>query len=173
MKDILLRKLRYELTLAQRKSTLKILILCPYSPLEAKERLKDIKGYLGSRGYTNTKLVEDFSPGKELTDKEIFLKSRDKINNWADILFFFFLKEALNESKLMGVQDEVTIVCEDADKVSKSVIFIDDKIKTEISKQFKGRLKNYEFKLVSPSSQVDTKKAAFTYAFKFLKELLR
>ncbi len=81
MKDILLRKLRYKLTLTQRKSTLKILLLCPYSPPEAKERLKDIKEYLVSKGYRNTRLVEDFSSGRDLTDKEIFKKSRDKIIN--------------------------------------------------------------------------------------------
>ena len=173
MKDILLRKLRYKLTLTQRKSTLKILLLCPYSPPEAKERLKDIKEYLVSKGYRNTRLVEDFSSGRDLTDKEIFKKSRDKIINWADVLFFFFFKEAHNKSKLMGVQEEVAIVCEDADKVSKSIIFIDDEIRNKMSRMFKGKLENYDFKLVTPSNQVNTKKAASTHAFKFLKELLR
>lgn len=173
MKDILLRKLGYKLTLTQRKSTLKILLLGPYSPPEAKERLKDIKEYLVFRGYTNTRLVEDSSQGKEFTDKQIFIKSRDKINIWADVLFFFFLKEALYDSKLMGVQEEVAMVCEDADKVSKSIIFIDDEIRNKMSRMFKGKLENYDFKLVTPSNQVDTKKAASTHAFKFLKELLR
>ncbi len=171
--DILLRRLGYKPALIKRKSTLKILILGPYSPPEAKKRLEDIREYLVFKGYTNTRLVEDFSPRKELIDKEIFIKSRDKIKNWADILFFFFFKEAHNKSKLMGVQDEVAIVCEDADKVSKSVIFIDDKIQNKISRQFRGRLENYEFKVAYPSNQGNTKKVAAAYAFNFLMKLLR
>ncbi len=73
----------------------------------------------------------------------------------------------------MGVQEEVAIVCEDADKVSKSIIFIDDEIRNKMLRMFKGKLENYDFKLVTPSNQVNIKKAASTHAFKFLKELLR
>ena len=99
MQEHILEKLSGCDNILKKKPGLKILILGPYRPQEAHERLIEVKEYLISRGYRSTRLAEDFEL-PERTAEAIFRKSRELMENWADALFFFFFKEAVGESRI-------------------------------------------------------------------------
>jgi hypothetical protein len=85
----------------------KILILGSYYPLEAKNKLKQLKDYLVSVGFENTKLVEDFKFPVETNyldhDLKAVLNSFYNIAS-SDILIFLFAKEADSIGAIMEFQ---------------------------------------------------------------------
>jgi len=112
---------------AEDKKTKRILILGPYKPLPAKERLIRLRDCLLVHGYENAKIVEDFPnipKYDEDPDKHFTLKSRDKIENWADVLIFVFMREANN----LGVWAELQF----------TLAFVKDKIHYSIELHEKG-----------------------------------
>jgi hypothetical protein len=91
---------------AEEKKTKKILILGPYKPPSAKERLIRLRDCLLAHGYESAKIAEDFPNIPKYDkdpDKHFTLKSRDRIKNWADALVFVFMCEANN----LGVWSEL------------------------------------------------------------------
>lgn len=159
MQEHIPEKLSGRDNILKKKPRLKILILGPYRPQEAHERLINVKKHLISKGYRSTKLAEDF----ELEDKTagaIFRKSRELMENWGDALFFFFFKEAVDESRIIGVYDEFVTLCESMpEKIERSVVFIDKEIYDDISAMFKGRIecfmKDYDLEVAFLESQED------------------
>jgi len=93
-----------------KKKAIKILILGPYRPTSAKQRLVQFRDCLKKSDCQNAKLVEDFPDFPKYDpdpDIHFTLKSRDKIKNWADAVIFVFLCDADNQ----GVSNELIFTC--------------------------------------------------------------
>jgi len=110
-----------------KKRSLKILILGPYKPPSAKKRLTDFRNCLQRRGYNNAKKVEDFPnlPRYDKDpDKHYTLKSRDRVENWAEVLIFVFMCKANN----LGVWAELQF----------TISFVKGKIRDSVELHEKG-----------------------------------
>lgn len=89
---------------------LQILILGPYAPKRALERLEILQKCLIGKGFSQTSLVKDFSDKETYSqdpDEHFTLKSQKLIKEWAHVPIFIFLKDADNQ----GVTIELTYTC--------------------------------------------------------------
>jgi hypothetical protein len=124
---------------AEEKKIRKILILGPYKPPPAKERLIRLRDCLLVHGYENAKIVEDFPnipKYDEDSDKHFTLKSRDRIKNWADVLVFVFIHEANN----LGVWSELQFTLDSVkEKIHYSIELHEQGV--DLSSQTRGPLK--------------------------------
>jgi len=124
---------------AQEKKIKKILVLGPYKPPLARERLERLRDCLLEHGYENAKIVEDFPDipkYDEDPDKHFTLKSRDRIKNWADVLVFIFMREANN----LGVWSELQFTLFSVkDKIHYSIELHERGV--DLSSQTRGPLK--------------------------------
>ncbi len=123
----------------EEKKIKKVLILGPYKPPPAKERLIQLRDCLQAHGYEKAKIVEDFPDipkYDEDPDKHFTLKSRDEIKNWADALIFVFMREANN----LGVWSELQFTLDFVrDKVHYSIELHEQGV--DLSSQTRGPLK--------------------------------
>jgi hypothetical protein len=122
-----------------KKKSQKILILGPYKPKLAKERLIQLSDCLRKHGYENAKRVADFPDTQRYDkdpDKHFTLKSRDKIKNWADVLVFVFMHKANNLGVWGELQFTVDFVKE---KVHYSIELHEEGV--DLSTQTRGPLK--------------------------------
>lgn len=124
---------------AEKKKIKRILILGPYKPPPAKERLIRLRACLLAHGYENAKIVEDFPnipKYDEDPDKHFTLKSQDGIRNWADVLVFVFMCEANN----LGVWSELQFTLDFVkDKIRYSIELHEQGV--DLSSQTRGPLK--------------------------------
>jgi hypothetical protein len=124
---------------AEEKRIKRILILGPYKPPPAKERLIGLRDCLLVHGYENARIVEDFPnipKYDEDPDKHFTLKSRDKIKNWAEVLVFVFARKANN----LGVWSELQFTLDYVkDKIRYSIELHEQGV--DLSSQTRGPLK--------------------------------
>lgn len=122
-----------------KKRAMKILILGPYTPLSAKQRLVQFKNCLIGSGYQNAMLVEDFPDTPRYhsdPDVHFTLKSRERTKNWADVLIFVFYNDANNQ----GVANELVFTCLSVrHKLHYSIALHEERIR--LSTQTKGPIK--------------------------------
>jgi len=122
-----------------KKKSIKVLILGPYKPSNAKQRLIRFKDCLLNHGYEKARLVEDFPDVPRYDpdpDIHFTLKSRDNIKNWADMLIFVCFLNADN----LGVTNELTFTCDlMQSKIHWSIELHEEGI--QLSTQTKGPIK--------------------------------
>ena len=131
-----------------KKKIQRVLILGPYKPKVAKERLVKLRDCLQSHGYEGARIIEDFPnipKYDEDPDKHFTLKSQDKIRNWADILIFVFMRRADN----LGVWAELQFTIDFVKDKLHYLVELHEK-RTVLSTQTRGPLKisrifSYEF----------------------------
>ncbi len=132
-------------TLISKKAKLKIFIMGPYSPESAKRRVEDLRDFLVEEGYC-AKTAENFDDtGQELTDKEIFEKCRKLLLEWAHGRLFLFLKDALFDSKLIGVYDEFVTATENIPRKEHytCAVFLEEGLEERVSTMMRGRLEHF------------------------------
>ena len=123
----------------EKKRELKILILGPYKPKESKIKLLNFKNYMIAHGFQTARLVEDFKnipKYDEDPDTHFTLKSRDKIEYWADALIFVFMKDGKN----LGVWGELQFTISSVEEKIRDSIELHEK-GVELSTQTRGPLK--------------------------------
>jgi hypothetical protein len=117
----------------------------PYSPENAKMRLELLRDYLVDEGYC-ARTAEDFDDGEVLTDEQVFKKCRQLLLEWAHARIFVFLREAMENSRLLGVYDEFVTATENLpdDELHTCAVFIEDGLLQQVSSMMRGRLDHFK-----------------------------
>ena len=112
-----------------KKRELKILILGPYRPPPALQRLETLRDCLINRKFNQVKLAKDFPDEIEYNeDLDIYFtkKSYRLIEEWAHVPVFIFLKNGDNT----GVTSELIHLCESVKtKVPYALVLVERKLK--------------------------------------------
>jgi len=156
-------------SLLSKKARLKVFVMGPYSPEQAKRRVESTRDHLIREGYC-AKTAEDFDSG-ETTDEQIFEKCRKLLLEWAHGRIFIFLKEAISDSRLLGVYDELVTATE---KIPEELhhtcaVFLEEGLEDKVSTMMRGRLKHFEDLAVYRfSSDEELHKMAASFCFGLL-----
>jgi hypothetical protein len=107
--------------------------------------LAALRTYLQSQGYENAKLVSDFPDEPRYSqDPNIHseLKSKDKIESWADGLILVFLRDCNND----GVASELTFVDAKLPNLFHSTVVLEEK-GTHVSSMERGPIARHEIEV--------------------------
>jgi hypothetical protein len=125
----------------QSKKKLKVLILGAYRPDKALKRLEKLRNCLIENGFEAAKLAKDFPDDRQFSqdlDEHYTVKSRQLIEEWAQVPIFIYFKRAKND----GVTVEITYTCDKLhEKQSCCAVFFEGKLE-DFSSQVKGEIKD-------------------------------
>jgi hypothetical protein len=157
------------------KHRLKIFVMGPYSPEIAKRRVNALRDFLVSEGYC-ARTAEDFDDSDELTPLQIFEKCKTILLKWAHGRIFLFLKEAITDSKLIGVYDELVTATE---KISEEehytcAVFLENGVEEKVSSMMKGRLEHFkELAVYRFSDDEQLHEMAASFCFNLLNKIYK
>ncbi len=155
--------------ITQNKKRLKILILGPYRPKKALERLEKLRDCLTKKGFSAARLVEDFPDTVRFSDdldEHFTIKSRKLIEGWANIPIFVFFRRADN----LGVNSELIYSCVSLPrKTACCAVFFETSL--DISSQIKGSIKIAKISYETFESHKELCNLAFGHSIKTLDRL--
>lgn len=126
--------------LEDRKRDLSILLLGHYKPRKMLKRLEELKDFLRSNGYSNTKLVRDIPDDKRYSDdnEEYFLLKSQINMQRAEIILFIFFKDGVKTGPEIELADLCSIF---PYRCWRSAVIWEKGYKKNASAMLKGKIK--------------------------------